>query len=254
MVWRAQGINKKGKMTPYYQDEAVTLYCGDCMDVLPALDASQITAVITDPPWGMNLDTDTRRFSGGNRKRGAGVSRAKVAGDDTDFDPSQWLDFPIVVLWGMNHFAQRLPVGTSLVWVKKHQHLWGTFLSDGEIAWMKGGHGVYIAHFEWSNTARMAKEADPFLHPTQKPVELMQWCFDRAGVERGSLILDPYAGSGSTLVAAKLSGHRAIGIEIDESYCEKIANRLRQGILFVANTAHTETIRQIETNRAHALQ
>ena len=138
-------------MTPDFQsdDGAVQLWCADCLDVLPTL--SGIDAVITDPPYGMNNDTDNSRFSGGNIasvvRSGNGVgtgSGVAIIGDDKPFDPSPWLGFPAVVIFGSNHFAQRLPVGTTLVWLKRFDIGFGTFLSDGEIAWMKGGCGVYM--------------------------------------------------------------------------------------------------------------
>ena len=67
-------------------------------------------------------------------------------------------------------------------------------------------------------------------HPTQKPLALMRWCL--SFVPDATTILDPFMGSGTTLVAAKLEGRRAIGIEISEKYCEIAAERLRQGVLF----------------------
>lgn len=117
---------------------------GDSLEVLPTL--GRIDAVVTDPPYGMGWRTNSKRFSGGNRALRPGEGRddwAEIAGDDQPFDPSPWLAYPKVVLWGYHHFAQRLPAGTVLVWVKKADHLFGTFLSDAETGWMKGGHGVY---------------------------------------------------------------------------------------------------------------
>ena len=74
-------------------------------------------------------------------------------------------------------------------------------------------------------------DIDGKIHPTQKPEPLMRWCIGLAG-ESVKTILDPYMGSGTTLLAAKMEGRRAIGIEIEERYCEIAANRLRQGVLF----------------------
>ena len=193
---------------------------GDCLEVMRGMDADSVDAVITDPPYGMNWNTDTTRFSGGNpdliNKRGIGRDwGAGVKGDDTPFDPSPWLCFPRVVLWGYQHYATRLPVGSTLVWIKRNDAAFGTFLSDAEMAWMKGGYGVYC-----KRDLSMNAEATRRVHPTQKPVELMKWVLDKAKVPVGGLVLDPFCGSGTTGVACVQTGRRFIGIEIDEGYAD----------------------------------
>jgi hypothetical protein len=141
-----------------------------------------VDAVVTDPPYGMNLNTDNSRFSGGNiasvsrRGNGVGTGMAQpIAGDDKPFDPSPWLTFPAVVLWGFNHFASRLPKGTTLVWIKRNDDAFGTFLSDAELAWKKGGEGVYC-----KRDFSMQGEALTRQHPTQKPIPIMVWCINLA--------------------------------------------------------------------------
>ena len=210
-------------MKPYYQDASVTIYHGDCREV----SVPSNCAVVTDPPYGMRWNTDSTRFSGGKHKRGDGRSDyGAIAGDAVGFDPTPWLAFPSVVLWGANHFASALPVGTWLVWIKKHDHLFGTFLSDAELAWSKGGHGVYAMKRSFPPPSR-AKEAGAFgVHPTQKPLALMRWCIESRTVDE--TVLDPYMGSGTTLVSAKSIGRTAIGIEVDERYCEIAARRCSQ--------------------------
>ncbi len=223
----------------YQPREDVTLYLGDCLDILPTL--TGVDAVITDPPYGMNWNTNTLRFSGGQspliaRKPGDGKNWARVIQDDKPFDPAPWLDFPHVVLFGCNHFAQRLPVGTTLVWLKKKEHLYGTFLSDAELAWMKGGHGVYVYGKQFPPSVRAmenAGAADTFTaHPTQKPIGLMRWAMERAKVPAGALVLDPYMGSGTTGVACIRTGRRFIGIEIDPTHyataCHRIDDELQR--------------------------
>lgn len=217
--------------------EGVTLYCGDCREIAPTL--PRPAAVISDPPYGMAWDTDSTRFSGGRSgelRRGPGRDARPIVLDDEPFDPALWLRIaPLQVLWGANHYAQRLPVGTILVWVKKAAHLWGTFLSDAEIAWMSGGYGVYCYEVPWSPPARAIDAggdvARPVsIHPTQKPVALMEWCIARLKVPAGGCILDPFMGSGSTGVAAVRMGHPFAGIEIDPGYfdtaCRRIAGEL----------------------------
>ena len=212
-----------------------TLYCGDCVEVLRTL--PKVDAVITDPPYGMNWNTDSTRFGGGSVVRGDGRQNwGSIIGDAQPFDPTPWLQFDRVVLFGANHYAARLPIGTTLVWLKKADHLFGTFLSDAEIAWMKGGHGVYCYRKQFPPPSRMAEAGGDVAHPTQKPVGLMAWCMDRAGVERGAVVLDPYMGSGSTGVAAIETGRKFIGIEREPRYfdiaCERISRAQAQGTLF----------------------
>jgi hypothetical protein len=206
-----------------FQNKNVTLWHGDCREWHGEADA-----VISDPPYGMNLDTDNSRFSGGHvasqAKRGNGIGTGEgkpILNDDKPFDPSPWLGFPSVVLWGVNHFASRVPVGTTLVWIKRLDPAFGTFLSDAELGWMKGGCGVYCRR-----DLSMMAETRSRLHPCQKPVGLMAWCFDRAKVPTGGTVLDPYAGSGTTLIAALETGRKAIGIEIDERWIDVACLRL----------------------------
>jgi site-specific DNA-methyltransferase (adenine-specific) len=214
-----------------------TLFLGDCLQALAALPS--FDAVITDPPYGMGADTDSKRFSGGqaehNRTRGCGRDWEPVIGDDRPFDPAPWIGFDKVVLWGCNHYAQRLPVGTTLVWIKKDDHLFATWLSDAEIGWQKGGHGVYCFRKSFPPPVRII-EYDGIVaaHPTQKPIGLMAWCIER--LKRPGVILDPYMGSGTTGIAAVTMGLQFVGVEIHEPYfdvaCDRIERAQRQERLF----------------------
>lgn len=221
---------------PYYSDESVTIYNADCRKVLPWL--GRFDLLLTDPPYGMNLDTDSSRFCGGSKghiaKQGNGTGTANgkpVIGDDK---PLGGVEFEVLrkaaseaIIWGMNHFPWTLPAGAGLVWIKRNDAAFGTFLSDAELAWKSTGKGVFCRR-DLSNNA-ITKER---IHPTQKPVSLMSWCL--SFFPDAQAILDPFMGSGTTLVAAKLEGRKAVGIEISEEYCEKAADRCRQGVLFGA--------------------
>jgi DNA modification methylase len=206
-------------MTPYYDHAGITIYLGDCREILPHL--PKVDAVITDPPYGIAFDTDYRRFTSGfNVERKA---HKAVHGDSEPFDPQPWLNFKTVVLWGANCFSSRLPMGSWLVWDKRFGN--GTaFLADAEAAWMKGGHGIYL----YAVTQQGCIRPEPIQHPTQKPVAVMEWCISKSKAE--GLILDPFMGSGTTLVAAKNLGRKAIGIEIEERYCEIAVKRLSQEV------------------------
>lgn len=211
-----------------------TLYLGDCREIAPSLERP--AAVITDPPYGMKARVDGSRFSGGSAesrlRRGAGKDyAAPIIGDDEDFDPKPWVNYPRVVLWGFNHFPYGLPSGTALIWLKRNDDALGSFLSDAEVAWKKGGRGTY-AFRDLSNNGIVQERA----HPTQKPVTLMRWCIQQAKVPDGGTILDPYMGSGSTGVAAVQMRHPFIGIEMEPKYfdiaCRRIEEAQRQGDLF----------------------
>jgi site-specific DNA-methyltransferase (adenine-specific) len=216
---------------------SATLYLGDCLDVLPHL--PKVDAVITDPPYGMGWNTDSTRFTGGQHKRGPGREDwGAIVGDAAPFDPARWLSFPRVVMFGANHFGASLPVGTTLVWIKKADHLFGTFLSDAEVAWMKGGHGTYCYRKQFPPPSRMAENGGgEVAHPTQKPIDLMAWCLDKAKVPAGAVVLDPYMGSGTTGVAATTTGRNFIGCEVNPAYfeiaCRRISDALRQPDFFV---------------------
>jgi len=217
----------------------VELYLGDCLELRHMIPAD--AAIISDPPYGMKLDTDNSRFSGGDAassaRRGTGIGTGKGKGiiaDDKPFDPSPWLAWEKVVLFGSNHFGARLPVGTKLIWIKRYDEAFGSFLSDAEEAWMKGGHGIYC-----KRDLSMTGEALTRVHPCQKPVPLMAWCMDQAKVPSGATVLDPFMGSGSTIIAAIRTGRKAIGIEIDPEHfkaaVERIKRELAQGDLFLGN-------------------
>ena len=210
---------------------AVQLHLGDCLEFMRGLPAGAVDAVVTDPPYGMGHNTNSARFTGGKNpetRRGQGRSDwPKIAGDDKPFDPAPFLDFPAVILFGANHFAQRLPIGTTLVWVKRSDELFGSFLSDAELAWQKGGYGVYCYRKQFPPPSRMAENSGTVAHPTQKPIALMRWCIERVS-QRGDTIFDPFMGSGTTGVAAVQLGRNFIGCEIDPGYFAIAKRRIEQ--------------------------
>jgi site-specific DNA-methyltransferase (adenine-specific) len=212
---------------------AVDLYCGDCRDVLPTL--GHIDAVVSDPPWGIDADTNYKRFTGGCTVKndfGRGI-----AGDSVPFDPEPWLVFPKVALWGANCFSSRLPIGRWLVWVKRRDSKLGIMLSDAELCWVnhkktaRRPPGIYVFRHIWDGFDRES-ERGKTLHPTQKPVALMRWCIERLKLEPGSIILDPYMGSGTTGVAAVQLGFNFVGIESDPIHFDIAARRIEaEGVL-----------------------
>jgi site-specific DNA-methyltransferase (adenine-specific) len=190
---------------------------GDCLDVLPTLDAGSIDAVITDPPYGIKH----RRGKAGNRGKGITRGTIGIIGDSQPFDPSPWLSFPVVLLWGANWYADKLQPGRWLIWDKQEHGGSGDF-SEAEIAWCNQGRALKIFRHMWLGVQRASEVGQKRLHDTQKPVALMEWCLQVAGVPQGATVLDPYMGSGTTGVACLNTGRRFIGIEKDAS-CFAIA-------------------------------
>jgi site-specific DNA-methyltransferase (adenine-specific)/modification methylase len=210
-------------MSPYYEDDAVKLYHGDCLEVLPLL---SFTEIVTDPPYGMDYQHGVRK--GGVR---LGHDGHKIHGDAVPFDPTHLLAYGTrCILWGANHFADRLPASRGwLVWDKRDGRP-SNDQSDAELAWTNFLTTARVHRQFWSGNVRSGREqAEGRLHVNQKPVALMHWCIGQLG--RVGTIADPYAGSGSTLVAAKERGVPALGIEVDEAHCEAIAKRLSQDVL-----------------------
>lgn len=211
-------------MKPYYQDEYATIYHGDCREILPGL--PKIDLVLTDPPYGIKLETAYKLR--GRSRLAQCKDYPEIHGDDQEFDPTFLLKWPCI-LWGANYYCSKLPKSSGwLVWDKRCGRMQND-QTDGELAFTNVIKGVRIFHHEW-NGFRRDSEIDESYHPTQKPVALIIWVLSFKWIP-GGLILDPFMGSGTTLRAAKDLQRKAIGIEIEEKYCEVAAKRLAQEVL-----------------------
>jgi DNA modification methylase len=204
--------------------ENATLYLGDCMDILPTL--PKVDAVITDPPYGI-----AKTWKGGfSAKHGWG--KAGIDADlRNDWDaeiPSDDLINLILsmgdqqIIWGGNYF--NLPPSRCwFVWNKPER---GFTLAEAELAWTNRDNVVRVFDGPRSDPGRQ--------HPTQKPLSLMSWCVSKT---KGSTILDPFMGSGTTGVAAIQMGRKFIGIEREPKYfdiaCKRIEQASKQVDMFV---------------------
>ena len=206
-------------LKPYYQDDAVTIYCGDCREILPQLDV-KVDLVLTDPPYGIGKDGQKLSTGGhGGRKAydflGWDVCRPDKETFDLILNAGE-----TQIIWGGNYFADLLPPkGKWFVWDKGQR----INQSDGELAWTSFDGALRICTFN-----RVELMLDNAEHPTQKPLKLITWCIQQTEAQT---ILDPFMGSGTTLVAAKILGRKAIGIEIEEKYCEIAVKRLNQSVM-----------------------
>jgi DNA modification methylase len=202
-------------VTPYYDDGQCVIYHGDCREVLPSL---SIQSIVTDPPYGLG---DLLHRPGPGKWSKLFMDGAPSWDRDA---PEIVTTFPTLashcVIWGGNYFALP-PMRGWLVWDKIVRQF-----SSGhcELAWTTLDQPVRAFNYAHAQLASEGK-----FHPTQKPLPLMSWCL--SFLPDVASVVDPFMGSGTTLVAAKARGKRAIGIELDERYCEIAANRLAQGAL-----------------------
>lgn len=208
---------------PFYADGSVTIYHGDCLEILRELPAFDL--LLSDPPYGMD-------YRHGARKGGRlmGMDEHSITGDAEPFNPSHLLEYPRVILWGANHFGDKLPASRGwLVWDKRDGSP-SNDQSDCELGWTNILTVARLFSARWSGAHRTGREQrEGRSHVNQKPVALMAWCMALAG--GSGLVVDPYMGSGSTLRAAKDLGRSAIGIEIDERHCRTAVERCAQEVL-----------------------
>lgn len=210
-------------MKPYYQDKWVIIYHGDCREILPEL--PKVDLVLTDPPYGLR-----NTALGGHKVHDR---LGDLYGDDEDFDPRPFLGIGIEhIIWGANHFANLLPNQTRwLVWVKHGEGLWGKRdHAPFELAWTDLGGSGRAFRWIWDGSIKQGRAFGlQHIHPTEKPIELMKWCISLS--KTNGIILDPFMGSGTSVVASKEHNRYSIGIEIEEKYCEIAANRCSQSVM-----------------------
>jgi site-specific DNA-methyltransferase (adenine-specific) len=228
------------------------LLCGDstCSDTVAKLmGGEKADMVFTDPPYGMNLDTDYTKINPSSEKskkfaeaKGETTNKnySKVLGDNDDFTPELintifacFNDVKEIFIWGADYFAELLPnknEGSWVVWDKRTNddgsNLDEMFGSCFELCWSKNKHKRDIARIKYAGLFGTEREdIKKRLHPTQKPILLSQWFFNKWGKEN-DLIADLFLGSGSTMVAAHQLNRKCYGIELDPKYCQVIIDRM----------------------------
>lgn len=226
-------------LSPFYESEDVVLYHADCRSVLNRLDP--VDLLVTDPPYGVNWQS------------GRGSHR-KMAGDDGSLSLKDWLPTALRVLRRGRHAyvfgsiqeaidpAWPLCGMTELIWDKgiigpgdltapwgpQHERiLFG--VQEISKANREKNYGVGAARLRKGSVLRVQRRqsGQTLRHPSEKPVDLLRILIESSSTFN-EVVLDPFAGSGSTLVAARLEGRRSIGIELDEAYCEVAATRLEE--------------------------
>ena len=211
---------------------SVQLYLGDCLEVMKSIPDKSVDAVITDPPYGMNLNADFSKMTNKNGFKGLGVGNhySDVIGDNATFDPTPFIGIAeTTVLFGYDYFSDKLPSNsTVMVWDKRlTESADRCFGSPFELLWVNKKTRKRFYRVRWYGLFGTEKQdVKKRVHPTQKPIELMSQIIQDYTNE-GDTILDPFMGSGTTGVACVQTGRNFIGIEIDEEYFKIAEKRIK---------------------------
>jgi len=206
------------------------LTCGDAFDVI-----LQGDCIVTDPPYGMRLDTDYTWMDMGGDKGNLPISKTykPVIGDDEDFDPTPLFAVYAKIkeqFWfGADYYHKHLPDGGSwLVWDKRYtgddlttESVSNLYGSQFELIWSRTMRRREVLRYLWAGNTATEGKGDTRTHPTQKPIAVME----RLIRLTDGIVLDPFAGSGSTLIAADNLGRVCHAVELDPAYCDVIVKR-----------------------------
>lgn len=230
-------------MKPYYDQDGITIIHGDCREILPTLEPGSVDLVLTDPPYGVNWKSS----------RGA---HDYITGDDGSLSLKSWFPQTLKILRRGRHvyifglLMGNIPADsalcglTELVWDKGVMGLgnftspWGPShelilfgVQEISKANRAKNYGVTAARLRKGSVLRFQRphSGQTRRHPTEKPVDLLRVLIESSSTF-GETVFDPFLGSGSTLEAARREGRKAIGIEIEERYCEIAARRLEQRV------------------------
>lgn len=222
--------------------DGITLYLGDCREILPLL--PKVDALVTDPPYGLGVDK-TMSKQGGTQYGRAAAAKCHYEATDWDHAPPQWLlDWlrdlsQWQIIFGGNYF-ELPPARCWLVWDKQNGN---NAFADCELAWTNLDKPVRRIGWMWNGMIRRRGE-DRSSHPTQKPIEVMNWALSQLPPYQS--ILDPFMGSGTTGMAAAREHKIFFGIERHEPYfnlaCKRISDSLRQPDLLVETTKPQEQL------------
>jgi hypothetical protein len=223
----ANAVSKVGEV---YQLGPHRLACGDC--TVPAhrellMQGRTAKLGLHDPPYGIAIVE--AGLADGNRHGNAWASRmqavAPIANDDRPFDPTHLLGTAdTVVLWGANHYADKLPRSAAWLMWDKRVDLPSNGFSDGELAWVSRGGSVRIIRHVWNGLIRASERGEARVHPTQKAVAVLVEVLGMY-TQPGDLVTDWYAGSGSTLIACAKADRVCFTMELMPYYCDVVRKR-----------------------------
>lgn len=232
------------KVGDIYQLGKHRLICGDSTDVAVIgrlMDGAKADMVLSDPPYGMNLDTDFSTIKGsmkclGRKNHTEGNKYEKVIGDNEDFKPELittfFANFDYVkemFLFGADYFAELLPdknKGSWLVWDKRKESQADAIGSEFELIWSRNKHKRRMLRHDWFGFLSSENGADARnrVHPTQKPITLLVDILNQWGKD-ANIVIDLYGGSGSTLIACEQLNRKCYMAELDPKYCDVIIAR-----------------------------
>lgn len=218
-----------GIKDPYYSDDAVCIVHRDCRDILPLIPDKSIDLVLTDPPYGVNLDLTWLSGLNASRSKPRNKLDRRIIGDNGI--ALDWVfAYPRWVVFGFPYVSNKEAKGW-LVWDKQPGLLETdrTLTTPVEMALTNCWNGFRLVRCMWAGFMRDNGEYR-FAHPTQKPQKVIDYCLKKAS-DLGALILDPFLGSGTTAFCAKKLNRKCIGIEIEERYCEIAAKRCSQSVM-----------------------
>lgn len=207
---------------------------GDCLELMKQLPDKCIDLVVTDPPYGIGINKMSFVTSGAVK---AGVAiRHDFSNHKTEWDNQPLSEAHLSeifrisrnqVIFGANYFANNLlPSGCWIVWDKRVMDKYSNDFADCELAWTSFDKPSRVIRYLWSGMLQQdMKNKEERVHPTQKPVKVMSEILERFSKE-GDIILDPFTGSGSTLVAAEKLNRKWIGMEINPEYCKIARGRI----------------------------
>lgn len=198
----------------YYRTNLGVLYCGDCLEILPLIPDNSVDLVLTDPPYGINAD----KMQMGKGTKHKWDKKYKWDNKIPKQEIFEWIKLcKNYLVWGGNYFIKYFePTDNWEVWDKKND---GRSFSEAEMALRKSEGKIRFIRLH-------SNQGEKF-HPTQKPIELFKQCLIKYS-NQGSLIVDPFLGSGTTGIVCELSNRRWIGIEISEKYCEIAKKRISE--------------------------
>lgn len=225
-------------MKAYYDHGGIVIYHGNSREILPSLPKSDL--LLTDPPYGLRV-ARREAFGRGDTRGTNGLGGYNPG--CRDYEESAWDDeradddliglcrasADLQVVWGGNYFTLP-PARCWLFWDKMRGD---TDFADGELAWTNFDRAVRRIQYRWNGFLVDQHSTDYREHPAQKPLAVIKWAM--AFAKDAKSVVDPFLGSGTTLRAAKTLGLTAIGIEIEERYCEISAKRLSQEVLSFEN-------------------
>jgi DNA modification methylase len=201
------------------------LMCGDATkDIATLMDDTKADVLLTDPPYGINI------IKGEKGRIGLSKQYRPIEGDDSPFDPEHLLTYSDVqILFGANYYADKLPSKSGwIVWMKKAEETKSNYFADCELLWTNQDKPArvysHIWRGNWYRAGARKEELTHMIHPTQKPVGLLSSIIQDY-THNPQTILDPYGGSGSTLIACEQTGRVCYMMEIDPRYCQVIVDR-----------------------------